>query len=238
MKTIGLLGGMSWESTLEYYRIINQEVKKRLGGHHSAKIILFSLDFAEIEILQHQGKWDVASSILSDASKKLAQAGADFILICTNTMHKLADEIQSQIKIPILHIVDVIAEAIKERGLKKVGLLGTKFTMEEDFYTQRLRKRHGIDVLIPGLNEREEVHKILYDEFCMGKFKETAKEVFKRIIANLAKRGAEGIVLGCTEIPLIINQKDFSFPLFDSVALHSLAAVDFALKDDEQGVKA
>lgn len=227
---MGFIGGMSWESSLEYYRIVNEEVKKRLGGFHSAKCLMYSVDFQEIEEMQHQGKWNDAAQILVDAAQKVEKGGADFIVICTNTMHKLAQEVEAGIGIPLLHIVDVTAEKIKEKGQKKVGLLGTKFTMEQDFYKGRLTEKHGIDVIIPPNEERDAIHAILYSELCIGDIKSESKEKFKEVIAHLAIRGAEGIVLGCTEIPLIVKQKDYDIPLFDTTALHAKAAVDMALQ--------
>ena len=229
MKTAGLIGGMSWESTLEYYRIMNETVKEKLGGLHSAKCIIYSFDFEEIERLQHEGKWDKLAEIMINAAQRLEKAGADFVIICTNTMHKVADEVQRSISIPLLHIADVTAEKIKEKGLKKVGLLGTRFTMEEGFYRERLRKKHGIDVVIPEENEREFVHRVIYDELCLGIVKHESKEKFKEIIEGLVSRGAEGIILGCTEIPLLIEQEDADVPIFDTTAIHAKAAVEFAL---------
>jgi aspartate racemase len=229
MKTIGLVGGMSWESTLEYYRVINQYTKERLGGFHSAKIVLYSVDFAEVESQQHEGRWDDLTRLMIDAAQRVERAGAELLVICTNTMHKMADDVQGAIHIPLLHIVDATAEAIKARLMKKVGLLGTRFTMEQDFYKQRLVRKHGLEVLIPEEKEREEIHSILYNELCLGKIKERSKKTFQGIIANLVSRGAEGIILGCTEIPLLVSQEDYKIPLFDTTTLHARAAVDFAL---------
>jgi len=230
MKTIGFIGGMSWESSLEYYRIVNEEVKRRLGGFHSAKCLMYSVDFHEIEEMQHQGRWDEAAKILVDAAQKVEKGGADFIAICTNTMHKLAGDVEAGIEIPLLHIADVTAAKIKESGQKKVGLLGTKFTMEQDFYKGRLIEKHGLDVIIPPEKERDAVHAILYSELCFGDIKSESKEKFQEVIAHLAARGAEGIVLGCTEIPLIVKQEDYEIPLYDTTALHAKAAVDLALQ--------
>jgi aspartate racemase len=229
MKTMGLIGGMSWESTLEYYRIINETVKEKLGGLHSAKCIIYSVDFEEVEKLQHEGKWNELSEMMIDAALRLERAGADFVIICTNTMHKVAEEVQENIDIPLLHIADATAEKIKEKGLKKVGLLGTKFTMEEDFYRKRLKEKHGIDVVIPEEDEREIVHRTIYDELCQGIIKHESKEGFKKIIENLVSKGAEGVILGCTEIPLLIKQEDVEIPIFDTTAIHAKAAVEFAL---------
>jgi len=233
MKTIGLIGGMSWESSLEYYRIINETVKEKLGGFHSAKIIMYSVDFDEVEKLQHQAKWEEATEFMIDAAQRIEKAGADFVVICTNTMHKMAEEIQKSIKIPLLHIADVTAGNIKEQILKKVGLLGTKFTMEEDFYKGRLFTSHGLEVIIPDEEERQIIHNILYDELCLGEIKKLSKDKFKKIIDNLVARGAEGIILGCTEIPLLVDQEDYDIPLFDTTTIHAKAAVDYALGEYE-----
>ena len=229
MKVIGLLGGMSWESSLEYYRILNEIVKERLGGLHSAKCILYSVDFEEIENLQHQGKWDELTKIMIESAQNLEKAGADMVLICTNTMHKMANEVQKELKIPLLHIADAAAQKVKEMNLKKVGLLGTKYTMEQDFYKGRIKKKYDIDVIIPDLDEREIVHDVIFNELCLGKIKEESKEQYKKIIQNLIHKGAEGIILGCTEIPLLINQEDFDVPIFDTTMIHCQAAVDHAL---------
>jgi len=230
MKTIGLVGGMSWESTLEYYRVINQYTKERLGGFHSAKIVLYSVDFAEVESQQHQGRWDDLTRLMTDAAQRVERAGAELLAICTNTMHKMADDVQKGVHIPILHIVDVTAAAIKSRSMKKVGLLGTRFTMEQDFYKGRLARNHGLEVLIPEEKEREDIHRILYDELCLGEIKERSKGTFRAIINGLGARGAQGIILGCTEIPLLVSQADYQIPFFDTTTLHARAAVDFALK--------
>ena len=230
MKTIGMIGGMSWESSLEYYRIMNQAVKEKLGGFHSAPCILYSVDFDDVEKLQHKGDWATLTRLMIDAAQRVKKAGADFLIICTNTMHKMADEVQRAIQIPLLHIADVTAEAVKANGQSRVGLLGTKFTMEQDFYKGRLQEMHGIDVLIPEDKERQVIHDILYDELCLGEIKELSRGKFQSIIQNLVKRGAEGVILGCTEIPLIVSQEDFEIPLYDTTALHARAAVDFALQ--------
>ncbi len=230
MKTIGLIGGMSWESSLEYYRIINEKVKKELGGLHSAKSILYSVDFEEIQILQHKDEWDKLTKIMIDAAKSLEKAGADMIVICTNTMHKMADDVQNKITIPILHISDATAQSIQEHGLNKVGLLGTRFTMEQDFYKTRLSDKYGLDVIIPGNDDIDIVHKIIYDELCLGKIVESSKKEFLRIIENLVKNGAEGIILGCTEIPLLVKQADVSVPVFDTTNIHAERAVLEAIK--------
>jgi aspartate racemase len=229
MKTIGLVGGISWESTLEYYRVINQYTKERLGGFHSAKIVLYSVDFAEVEVRQHQGRWTELTGLMIDAAQRVERAGAELLVICANTMHKMVDDVQRNIRIPILHIGDVTAEAVKSRSIKKVGLLGTRFTMEQDFYKQRLIQNHGLEVIIPEEKEREDIHSILYNELCLGEIKERSKGTFRAIIGGLEARGAQGIILGCTEIPLLVSQEDYKIPLFDTTTLHARAAVDFAL---------
>jgi aspartate racemase len=230
MKTIGLVGGMSWESTVEYYRIINEMVKKKLGGFHSAKIVMVSVDFAEIETLQHRGDWDRAEVLLVQATRRVEAAGADFALLCTNTMHRVFDGIQKGVHIPLLHIADVTGREIKVRGLTRIGLLGTRFTMEQEFYKGKLAKDYGLDVLIPDEEERKAIHAILYNELCLGTVKDASRDVFRKIIGGLEARGAQGIVLGCTEIPLIVKQKDYALPLFDTTDLHARAAVDYALE--------
>lgn len=230
MKTIGLIGGLSWESSIEYYRIINEEVKKRLGGLHSAKCIMYSLDLDEIAQLQHSGNWDESTKLMIDAAQRLERAGADFIVICTNGMHKVFDEMQKSVKIPVLHIIDATAEKIKSCYLNKVGLLGTKYTMEEDFYKGRLSKKHSINVIVPDEKERQVVHDVIYNELCVGKMRKESKEKFRKIMANLVANGAEGIILGCTEIQLLIKQEDCRIPLFDTTEIHAKAAVEYAFK--------
>jgi len=229
MKKIGLIGGMSWESSLEYYRIINEAVKQRLGGLHSAESVMYSVDFDEIEKLQSQGNWQELTKVMIDSAQKLEKAGADLVIICTNTMHKMAGEVQNSINIPLLHIVDATAEKIKEKGYKKVGLLGTRFTMEEDFYKGRLIEKHGLEVIVPNSEERQIIHDIIYNELCLGEIKETSKEQFKKVIENLVKNGADGVILGCTEIPLLIKQEDFKVLLFDTTKIHAEYAVDYAI---------
>jgi aspartate racemase len=229
MKTIGLIGGMSWESSAEYYRIINEEVVRRLGGLHSAQILLFSVDFAEIETLQHEGKWDEATVHMIEAAQRIERGGAECVLICTNTMHRMAEAVQEQIAIPLLHIADATGERIREQGLTTVGLLGTRFTMEQDFYRGRLQARYGLEVLIPETGERQVVHEVIYGELVRGEVRPTSREAYRRIIAHLVAQGAEGIILGCTEIMLLITQEDSAVPVFDTTALHAYAAVDFAL---------
>lgn len=225
MKTIGLIGGMSWESSLEYYRIINEETKRRLGGLHSAKSLMYSVDFAEIEELQHKGDWETATHMMIDATKHLENGGADFVLICTNTMHKMAKDVEKAIAIPLLHIADPTAEAIKAQGLTKVALLGTKYTMEQDFYKGRLIEKFGLDVITPNDTDRQTVHDIIYNELCLGEIKTQSKRQFVEIIKRLERDGAQGIILGCTEIGLLIKQADVSLPVFDTTQLHAEAAV-------------
>jgi len=230
LKIIGLLGGMSWESTQEYYKIINETVKERLGGLHSAKILMYSVDFEEIEMLQHKGEWEKLTSLMIDAAVRVEKGGADFILVCTNTMHKMADDVQNALKIPLVHIADATAERIKKNGLNKVGLLGTKFTMEQDFYKGRLTDKHGIAVIVPDKEERQTVHGIIYGELCLGKINQSSRDCFVKIIGNLVKNGAEGIVLGCTEIPLLVKQEDVEVPLFNTTMIHATSAVDHAMQ--------
>lgn len=230
MKTIGLIGGMSWESSLEYYRIINEQVKEKLGGLHSAKSLMYSLDFDEIEKLQHQGKWDKLTSVMIKAAQDLEKGGADFVLICTNTMHKMADDVQDNINIPLLHLVDTTADKIKQNRLKKVGLLGTKFTMEEDFYKGRLMNKYGLDVIIPNEKDRKIIHQVIYQELCLGNIKKSSKDRYIEIINKLIESGAEAVILGCTEIPLLIQQEDVKVPLYDTTTIHAEAAVEYSLK--------
>jgi aspartate racemase len=231
MKIIGLIGGMSWESSLEYYRIINERIREKLGGLHSAKSLLYSVDFEEVEKLQRLGKWGEATKIMIDAARRIELGGADFLVICTNTMHKMVEEIQQNIKIPILHIADSTAEKIRAAGYKKVGLLGTKFTMEENFYKGRLIEKYDMEVLIPDEVERQYVHDVIYKELCLGIVQQNSKNRFKEIIENLSKKGVQAVILGCTEIPLLIKQEDVSIPLFDTTRIHAESAVDFALAD-------
>ena len=229
MKTIGLLGGMSWESTVTYYRLINEGIKNKLGGLHSAKICLYSVDFDEIEHLQHQGRWDQAAEILSLAARNIQAGGADFLLICTNTMHKIAPEIQRAVSIPLLHIADAMAEELIRRGIRSVGLLGTRFTMEEEFYRGRLRARYGLTIHIPEPDDRELVHAVIYEELCLGKLDDKSRLRFLEIIKNLRIAGAEGVILGCTEIALLVNQEMTDITLFDTTAIHASRAVEWAL---------
>ena len=230
MKVIGLIGGMSWESTAEYYRIINKTVKERLGGLHSAKILLYSVDFSEIETLQREGRWPEATKFMCDAARRIERGGADCVLICTNTMHKMAPEVQSTVSIPLLHIADTTAIEIKKRGIKRIALLGTKYTMEEDFYKGRLVDDYDLDVFIPPEDGRTIVNRVIYEELCLGKVVEESRNQFQQIIHDLNTRGVEGVILGCTEISLLINQEDSPLPLFDTTAIHAQAAVDFALE--------
>lgn len=228
MKTIGLLGGMSWESTLGYYRAINEGVKKSLGGLHSAKIAMYSVDFEPIEQLQHTGDWKGTAKILSKAAKNIEAAGADFLLICTNTMHKVAPEIEEAIHIPLLHIADATAEILVNDGIKSVGLLGTAFTMEQEFYKGRLTNSYGLHVLVPDENDRDLVHKIIYQELCLGKIESGSKAEYLRIIDALAAKGAEAVILGCTEIGMLVNQEDTNVRLLDTTAIHAEKAVEYA----------
>ena len=230
MKTIGLIGGMSWESSLEYYSIINQQVKEKLGGLHSAKSLMYSLDFDLIEKLQQQEKWEELISIMIKAAQGLEKGGADFVLICTNTMHKMAEDVQDNINIPLLHIADTTAERIKEKDLKKIGLLGTNFTMEEDFYKGRLTNKHGLEIIVPKKEDRQIIHQIIYQELCLGQIKPSSKDQYIEIINKLVDSGAEAVILGCTEIPLLVQQEDVNIPLFDTTSIHAETAVEFALK--------
>jgi len=228
MKTIGLLGGMSWESTLGYYRAINEGTKKALGGLHSAKIAMYSVDFEPIEKPQHAGDWEGAAKILSESAKNVQAAGADFLLICTNTMHKVAPEIETAIQIPLLHIADATAETLVNEGIKSVGLLGTSFTMEQEFYKGRLVSNYGLQVLVPNKNDRLIVHNIIYQELCLGKIDLDSKAKYLRIIDTLAAQGAEAVILGCTEIGMLINQADTTVRLLDTTAIHAEKAVKYA----------
>ena len=229
MKTIGLIGGMSWESSLEYYRIINETVKELLGSSHSAKSIMFSYDFNEIEALQNEGDWEKLTTSMIKIAKKLEKFGAELIVICTNTMHKVADEMQRNLSIPIIHIADATAEKIQEQNLQKVGLLGTKFTMEESFYKDRISKKYGLNVTIPKDEERQVIHDIIYNELVLGQIKKKSRNKFIEIINQLVVTGVEGIILGCTEIPLLIKQEDVDIPLFDTTTIHAKAAIKYAL---------
>jgi aspartate racemase len=231
MKTIGMIGGMSWESSIEYYRIINETVRDELGGLHSAKSIMYSVEFAEIETLQHQDRWDEAAKIMIAAARSIENGGADFGIICTNTMHKLYDMVQQNIRIPMFHIADATAEVIQNTGIKKIALLGTRFTMVEDFYKGRLMENYGLDVIIPLEADMEIIHRVIYDELCAGIINPDSKQKYADIIQRLVINGAQGIILGCTEIGLLVKQKDSPVPLFDTTEIHAKAAVKYALEN-------
>jgi len=231
MKVIGLIGGMSWNSTLEYYRIINESFARRLGGLHSARLVLYNLDFDEIQRAQHEDHWDNLANILVDAGNALKRAGADFLVICTNTMHKVADDVEQKVGLPLVHIVDVIGTAVKERQMNRVGLLGTRFLMEGNVYQDRLRDRFAIKVLTPGEEDINIVHQIIYNELCAGKIEPSSRRVCTDIISRLMNKGAESIVLGCTELPLLIHAGDTHAPIFDTTRLHAEAAVNLALAE-------
>jgi aspartate racemase len=227
--TIGLIGGMSWESSAEYYRIINREMQKRLGGVHSARSLMWSVDFGEVERLQHDGEWDRLTDQMKDAAIRLERGGADFIVLCTNTMHRMADAISSAAGIPLLHIADPTAERIRAAGLERVGLLGTAFTMEQDFYKGRLQAQYGLDVIVPEADDRRVVHDVIYKELVVGQVREASRMAYRAIIARLIERGAQAIILGCTEIMLLVSDEDSAVPLYDTTTIHALAAVDRAL---------
>jgi aspartate racemase len=228
-KTIGLIGGMSWESSAEYYRIVNREMQKRLGGVHSARSLMWSVDFGRIERLQHSGDWDRLADEMKDAAIRLERGGADFIVLCTNTMHRLADAIVSAVEIPLLHIADPTAQRIKAAGFGRIGLLGTAFTMEQDFYKGRLRDHDGLDVIIPETEDRRVVHEIIYRELVVGEIRPESREAYRGIMARLVERGAQAIILGCTEIMLLVSDEDSAVPLYDTTTIHAIAAVDHAL---------
>jgi aspartate racemase len=230
MKTIGLIGGMSWESSIEYYRIINEITKQKLGGLHSAKSLMVTVDFAEIEKLQHEDRWDEAAQILVKCAQDLERGGADFIVLCTNTMHKLADGIIASVNIPFLHIADATAEKIVAAGITKIGLLGTRFTMEHDFYKGRLIQNFGLEVLTPAESDRKIIHRVIYDELVQGKILDASRAEYRRIIEALIAEGVQGIILGCTEIELLVKQGDSRVPLFATTSIHAAAAVEYALK--------
>ena len=228
-KTIGLIGGMSWESSAEYYRIVNQEMQKRLGGVHSARSLMWSVDFGEIERLQHGGEWDRLANEMKDAAIRLERGGADFVVLCTNTMHRLADAVVSAVEIPLLHIADPTAQRIKAAGFERIGLLGTAFTMEQDFYKGRLRDHDGLDVMIPDADDRRVVHEIIYKELVVGEIRPESREAYRAVMARLIERGAQAIILGCTEIMLLVSDRDSAVPLYDTTTIHAVAAVDYAL---------
>ncbi len=229
MKTIGLIGGMSWESTAGYYREINEGVRRQLGGLHSAKIVLYSVDFEPIEKLQHSGDWDATGRILADAARSVEAGGAEFLLICTNTMHKVADQIERAVSIPLLHIADATAEVLVHNGVKKIGLLGTAFTMEREFYKGRLSEKHGLDVIVPDAPDRKLVHDIIYQELCLGHIEQASKREYIRIVNKLTEMGSEGVILGCTEIGMLIGQDDTNTTLYDTTKIHAAKAVEWAI---------
>ena len=229
MKTIGLIGGMSWESTVPYYAQINQAIREKLGGLHSAKVVLYSVDFHVVERYQHNGDWDSAGALLADAARSLQAAGADFLVLATNTMHKVAPAIEAAVTIPLLHIADPTATAIKAAGVARVGLLGTRFTMEQAFYRDRLRDQHGLDVIVPDPEDRAIVHRIIYDELCLGQVEDDSRDEYRRIMADLVEQGAQAIILGCTEIMLLVGGGDATVPLFDTTSIHARSAAERAL---------
>ena len=228
MKTLGLIGGMSWESTVPYYRFINEAIKARLGGLHSARLVLYSVDFEEIARLQHAGDWDAAGNVLADAAQRLERAGAEALVICTNTMHKVAPAIEAKVRIPVLHVVDAVATEIRAAGFRKVGLLGTRFTMEQPFYAQYLA-RHGLATLVPAQADRDLAHRVVYEELCLGKIVDASREAYRRIMAKLVTQGAEAIILGCTEISMLVGAQDASVPLFDTTAIHARKAAEWSV---------
>jgi aspartate racemase len=228
MKTLGLIGGMSWESTVPYYRLVNETIKARLGGLHSAKLVIYSVDFDEIATLQHAGDWDAAGRVLADAAQRLERAGAEGLVICANTMHKVAPAIEAAVRLPVLHVVDAVAEGISAAGFHKVGLLGTRFTMEQPFYAERLA-RHGLQTLIPEQADRELVHRVVYEELCLGKLLDHSRDAYRRIMAGLVARGAQAIILGCTEISMLVSAPDAQVPLFDTTAIHARKAAEWML---------
>ncbi|HUU83495.1 MAG TPA: aspartate/glutamate racemase family protein [Phycisphaerae bacterium] len=229
MKLIGLIGGMSWQSSAEYYRLINELVGQKLGGHHSARLLLYSVDFDPIEKAQHEGRWDRLADMLGEAACALQKAGADFLVLCTNTMHKVADTVSQISSLPLVHIVDATAEAIQQAGLRRIGLLGTRFTMEDGFYSARLQERFGIETLIPPERDRADVHRVIYDELCHGQVRQESRELYQAVISRLVAGGAEGVVLGCTEIPLLIGPQDTEVPVVDTTRVHAEAVVTLAL---------
>jgi len=229
MKTIGLIGGMSWESTVPYYRQVNEGIKARLGGLHSARVVLYSVDFHEVEQLQHAGDWAAAGDMMADAARRVQAAGADLLVLCTNTMHKVAPQIEAAVSIPLLHIADATGAAITAAGHRTVGLLGTRFTMEQDFYRQRLQQAHGLQVIVPEADDRTVVHDVIYEELCRGVIRDDARAAYRRIMDDLVACGADAIILGCTEIGLLVGSQDARVPLFDTTALHASAAVEAAL---------
>jgi aspartate racemase len=229
--TIGLIGGMSWESSAEYYRIINREMNRRLGGVHSAQCLMYSVDFEGIKRLQHEGDWERLAEAMKEAAVRLERGGADFIVLCTNTMHRVADAIAASVSIPTLHIADPTADKIKAAGFQRIGLLGTAFTMEQDFYKGRLQQRHGLEVIVPDENDRQIVHEIIYKELVLGQIRPESRQAYRAIIARLIESGAQAVILGCTEIMLLVSDEDSAVPLFDTTTIHALAAVDWALSE-------
>ena len=228
MKTLGLIGGMSWESTVPYYRLINETIKARLGGLHSARLVIYSVDFDEIATLQHAGDWDAAGQVLADAARRLERAGAQGLVICANTMHKVGPAIEAVVRVPVLHVVDAVADDIRAAGFHNVGLLGTRFTMEQPFYAERLA-RHGLQTLIPEQADRELVHRVVYEELCLGKIVDDSRDAYRRIMAELVARGAQAIILGCTEISMLVSARDAAVPLFDTTAIHARKAAEWML---------
>jgi aspartate racemase len=231
VKTIGLIGGMSWESTVPYYRLVNEAVKERLGGLHSARLILYSVDFHDVEELQRTDRWDEAGRMLADVASTLERAGAELLALCANTMHKVAPAIEADVGIPLLHVVEPTAEAIRRAGFSRVGLLGTRFTMEQGFYRDRLRDRHGLEVLIPDEGERAALHRIIYEELCVGVVRDESRQTYRAAIERLGVRGAQAVILGCTEISMLVGQADSSLPLFDTTAIHARSIAQAALTD-------
>jgi len=231
MKTVGLIGGMSWESTATYYRLINEGIRARCGGLHSAKLLLYSVDFAEVEAMQSQGRWQDAGALLADAARRLERGGADFLLICTNTMHKVADQVTEACRVPLLHIADATARRVVADGIRSVGLLGTRFTMEQDFYRAKLEKDYGLTVLVPDTDDRQLVHDIIYRDLCCGVINPTCRQQYQRIVGDLAGRGADAVILGCTEISLLIGPRDVDLPLYDTTELHADMAVRALVAD-------
>ena len=231
MKTIGMIGGMSWESSVEYYKLVNEGIHQALGGVHSAKSVMVSVDFAEPDLWMKEGDWTKITNLIVQSAQQVESAGADFLLICTNTMHKMAEEVQSSIKIPLLHIADATAQPIVAQGIHTVGLLGTRFTMKEDFMKKRLSEKFGLKVITPNAEDQEIIHRIIFEELVIGKIVPSSNEAYKKIMKKLAEQGAEGIILGCTEIGLLVKPADSTLPLFDTTLLHAQAAVQYALED-------
>ncbi len=229
MKTLGLIGGISWQSTAHYYELLNQTVQARLGGHHSARCLIFSVDFAEVEANQRAGRWDEIGRLLNGAALALQRGGAGAVLVCANTMHKMADAMMAGVEVPLIHIADATAGEVKKAGLRKVGLLGTRYTMEQDFYTRRLAERHGLEVLVPEAADRDEVNRVIFEELVYGKVEAASRKGYVEIIGRLAQAGAQGVIAGCTEIGMLLSQSDVDLPLFDTTRIHALAAVDWVL---------